>query len=394
MNAAGSRIANPPQIGNLPTRAVLDDFRYHGGDRNGVFRPFLVKRFPFLDWMRGLAVVIMIECHAFNSFVRMDLRDGGPYVLSQFVGGMAAPLFLFMAGMTFAFQMESLERREPRPLQRWLISLKRAGYILGIAFLFRFTNWAASMPHIGWQELTKVDILNCMGVAMGALSVAAVFGSTARTRFAVATGLAVAVLSPIVAALPWAGVPALVQAYLAPGQGRGLFPFFPWAAYVAFGLATGAIIKRAAAERFDRLMQWSVLLGFGLVFCSQYFSNLPYSVYTKSNFWTDSPALILIRVGICLLMMAGAYLWTEYCAAPRWSWMQALGKNSLMVYWIHVMIVYGSAVRPIKRQLSILQTSGATVALTLAMVAMSAWWIWWKARGARTVRPAAAVVRA
>ena len=61
---------------------------------------FSVKRFPFLDWMRGLAVVIMIQCHTFNSFTRMDLRDGGPYVLTQFIGGMAAPLFLFMAGMT------------------------------------------------------------------------------------------------------------------------------------------------------------------------------------------------------------------------------------------------------------------------------------------------------
>ena len=59
-----------------------------------------MKRFPFLDWMRGLAVIVMIQCHAFNSFVRMDVREGGPYILSQFVGGMAAPLFLFMAGMT------------------------------------------------------------------------------------------------------------------------------------------------------------------------------------------------------------------------------------------------------------------------------------------------------
>ena len=63
--------------------------------------------------MRGLAVVVMIQCHAFNSFARLDVREGGPYIFSQFVGGMAAPLFLFMAGMTFAFQMDSLERRQP-----------------------------------------------------------------------------------------------------------------------------------------------------------------------------------------------------------------------------------------------------------------------------------------
>jgi fucose 4-O-acetylase-like acetyltransferase len=215
---------------------------------------------------------------------------------------------------------------------------------------------------------------------MAALSVAAVFRSHARGRFAVASGVAIAVASPLVDNLSWTGVPLLLQAYLTPGHGRGLFPFFPFAAYVAFGLAAGTIVKRTPEERFDRIMQWSVLIAFGLIFCGQYFSSIPYSLYAKSSFWMDSPALIFIRVGVALLMLAGAYLWTEYGAAPRWSWMQALGKNSLMVYWVHVMIVYGAVVQPIKRQLSIPQTTALTIALTLAMVALSAAWMWWKAR--------------
>ena len=53
--------------------------------------------------MRGLAVVIMIQCHTFNSFTRLDLREGGPYVLTQFVGGMAAPLFLLDGGNDHGF---------------------------------------------------------------------------------------------------------------------------------------------------------------------------------------------------------------------------------------------------------------------------------------------------
>ena len=337
--------------------------------------------------MRGLAVVIMIQCHTFNSFMRLDLREGGPYVLSQFIGGMAAPLFLLMAGMTTAFQMESLERREPRPWRRWLISLKRAGYILTIAFTFRFTNWAFSVPHANASELTKVDILNCMGVGMAALAVGAVFRSAARIRFAVGAGLLIAAVAPLMTNLPWSGTPALLQEYLVPGPGRGRFPFFPWVAYIAFGQAIGTVVKRAAAERFDRLMQWSTLIGFSMIFIGQYFANIPYSIYTNSSFWTDSPALVVIRVGICMMIMAGAYLWTEYCTGSRWSWMQAMGKNSLMVYWVHVMIVYGAVVRPIKRQLSIAQAAGATVALTLAMIALSAWWIWWKAR--RAAKPKA-----
>jgi uncharacterized membrane protein len=349
-----------------------------------------VKRFPFLDWMRGLAVVIMIQCHTFNSFTRVDLHDGGPYVLTQFVGGMAAPLFLLMAGMTTAFQMESLARREPKPLRRWLISLKRAAYILAIAFTFRFTNWLFSVPHANLSELTKVDILNCMGVGMAALAALAMFPSNSRTRFAVAAGLLIAAAAPLMTNLPWGGTPALLQEYLVPGHGRGRFPFFPCAAYIAFGQAIGTVVKRAAAERFERIMQWSMLVGFALIFIGQYFSNIPYSVYTNASFWNDSPALVVIRVGICMMIMAAAYLWTEYGVGPGWSWMQAMGKNSLQVYWVHVMIVYGSLVAPIKRTLSIPQGALATVIVTLMMIAMSALWLAGKSR--RAARRATAAV--
>lgn len=343
--------------------------------------------------MRGLAVVIMIQCHTFNSWIRTDLWEGGPYVLSQFVGGMAAPLFLFMAGVTFGFQMESLERREANAMRRWLVALRRAGYILGVAFAFRMTNFLASLPHADPNEIIKVDILNCMGLGMIVFSMAAVFNTRSRTRFAIAAGLAIAAFSPIVANLPWNGAPALLREYLAAGSGRGHFPFFPCAAYIGFGIAAGTIVKCAAQERMERLMQWSVLIGFALVFGAQYFATIPYSIYTKSSFWADSPALILIRVGVSLLMMSGAYLWTQFGAGAGWSWMQTLGRNSLMVYWVHVMLVYGDIIKPLKRALSVPQVTLATVALTLLMVGLSLAWLWWKARKAgrwRTVAEAPA----
>lgn len=348
-----------------------------------------MKRFPFLDWMRGLAVLVMIQCHTFNSFTRLDLRNGGPYVMTQFIGGMAAPLFLFMAGMTTGFQLESLDKREPRALRRWLTALRRAGYIMAIAMTFRFTNWVFAWPLGDWHDMLRVDILNCMGVAMAAVAAAALFTGQARIRFAILAGLGICALGPVIANLDWSGTPVLLQEYLAPAPGRR-FPFFPWAAYVAFGLAVGGMVKRAPAERFERLMQWSVLAGFALVFTAQYFANVPYSIYAKTSFWLDNPTLVLIRVGVMLLAMAGAYLWTEYCAGSGWSWMQCMGKNSLMVYWVHVMIVYGSVVRPIKRQLSIWQAGAATVIVTLAMIALSAIWLRWKARRAGRPLPAVA----
>ena len=363
-----------------------------------------MNRLPFLDWMRGLAVLIMFECHTFNSFARLDVRNGGPYVLSQFVGGMAAPLFLFMAGMTFGFQMESLERREPNRWRRWLVALRRAGYIMVIAFAFRIGNWIASMPRPEISEITKVDILNSMALAMGAFAAVSMFDGKNRIRVALAGALAVAVLAPVIESLSWSGTPQLIVEYLAPGPNRGRFPFFPCAAYIGFGLAAGAVVKRTAertagrtaerpaertaeraaerttAEPMDRLMQWYALIGFALIFTAQYFANIPFSIYPAPDFWRSSPSLVLIRTGISLAMLASAYLWTEYGAAARWSWMQALGQTSLLVYWVHVMLVYGNIVKHWKRTLSIPQTALAFAIVTVLMVALAAARLAWKPR--------------
>jgi len=337
--------------------------------------------------MRGLAVVIMIQCHAFNAFARMDTRDGGPYVLSQFIGGMAAPLFLFMAGMTTAFQMESLARREASPWRRWVVALRRAGYIMGIALVFRFTNWLGSYPGGSVTELTKVDILNCMAVGLAVFAAAAAFGADGRLRFAVLGAAAIAMLSPIMANLPWDGAPQLLREYLVPGAGRGRFPFFPCASYVGFGIAAGLVVKRAAQARMDRLMQWLVLIGFALIVTNQYFSSLPYSIYPASNFWTNSPALVFIRTGIILAFLGGSYVWTEYGARPVWSWMQTMGKTSLMVYWVHVMIVYGGWTKFLRRNLTSPQTVFATLLLTALMVALSAAKLQWTSRRAARLQP-------
>ena len=334
-----------------------------------------MTRFAFLDWTRGVAVLIMIQCHVFNSFTRPDLRQSGAYILSQFIGGMAAPLFLFMAGMTSGFLMESLERRQVSRWNRWCAALRRAGYIFLIAYLFRFTNWVGSLPNPSLQDFLKVDILNSMGLAMAAFSVVALFQNSRRVRLTIALALAVAAAAPLVASLEWIGVPLVVKNYLVPSPTPGQFPFFPCAAYLGFGVAAGSLVKKSEAASggtgMDRSMQWLVLLGFGLIFTSEYFANLPWSVYAKSDFWRNSPALILIRLGIILLMLAGAYLWTGLRAASGWSWIESLGKTSLLVYWVHVTLVYGGLATPLKRSLTPAGSALAAIGVTLLMVALS-----------------------
>ena len=70
-----------------------------------------VGRLAFIDWTRGLAALVMLQGHTFHSFTRNDLRTGGPYMLSQFVGGLPPAMFLFLTGITFAFLMDSQDRK-------------------------------------------------------------------------------------------------------------------------------------------------------------------------------------------------------------------------------------------------------------------------------------------
>src|ERR1700686_4275836 len=82
-------------------------------------------RLSFLDWTRGLAVVIMLQGHVFHSFNRTDLRGGGPFTLSQLFGGIGPAIFLVLTGITLAFLMDGCQRQGLGALDRWKAALRR-----------------------------------------------------------------------------------------------------------------------------------------------------------------------------------------------------------------------------------------------------------------------------
>src|SRR6202011_6376548 len=99
-----------------------------------------------------------------------------------------------------------------------------------------------------------VDILNAMALAVAVSCVIALAPRHKRPAMAIALGAAIAALAPVVCALDWSGVPWLVRNYLVPAAGR--FPFFPEAAYVPFGIATGFVIRRAGEQDIETAMRW------------------------------------------------------------------------------------------------------------------------------------------
>jgi len=327
-------------------------------------------RLRYLDWTRGVAALIMLQGHTFHSFTRVNLHETGPYVLSQYLGGIAPAIFLFLTGVTMAFRMDSDERRGLAPLARVLSALSRARYLLVIAFLFRIQLWLFSLPGAAPSQMLKVDVLNCMALTGAALSVLALFRTSDRVKMGVAMGLLIAVASPVVSQLDWSWAPALVKQYLVPDY--LFFSVFPWGAFFAFGLAAGSVIRLVKDDQMDRTMQWAALLGAGCIVGGRYFAELPYTLYAKpADFWRDSPALAFIKLGALLWILAFGFIWTRYAVGKSWSFVAQFGTTSLLVYWVHIELVYGRWLGAWKENLDIPQATVLAAAVIALMLALS-----------------------
>src|SRR6187402_605169 len=145
-------------------------------------------RRTYLDVLRGVTVLIMIEAHVLDSWTRAADRATNGFRQAIIVGGFAAPLFLFLAGVAVAMSAGSKARRTGDSRAAVRAVQRRGLEIFLLAFLFRFQSFVLSRSP-AWAML-KVDILNIMGPSI--ILAATLWGvfRTARARviaFAVGT---------------------------------------------------------------------------------------------------------------------------------------------------------------------------------------------------------------
>lgn len=326
------------------------------------------NRLSYLDWLRGIAAVTMLNGHVFHSFSSKENREGSIYQLTQFMGGMPPAVFLFLTGITLAFLMDSSERKQLSLRDKMIAVLRRSGFLFAMAYLFRLQLWLFGWPNSPWTDLLKVDILNCMGLAIALSAGLSAFSTFERIRYGAILGIAVAAASPVVSAIDFTDAP-LLRGHLAPNADS--FSFFPWASFLFFGLAMGSVIRVAKSENVERVMQWSAVFGLAAAWAAHYFANIPYSIYTKSDFWLDSPAQVFIKMGIILVLLSFAYVWTRFVVRDSWNWICQLGTTSLLVYWVHIELVYGRWMWFWKDGLSVAQTLALSSVVIVSMVALS-----------------------
>jgi hypothetical protein len=189
-----------------------------------------------------------------------------------------------------------------------------------------------------------------MGVSMLVAALGWGVAATARRRavlFIVVT-VAVAMTTPLIRSWPFlSALPDPLEAYLRPQPGLTNFTLFPWAAFFSAGCVAGAWLDLRVPEDDERLMRWVAVGGTALVMGGYGTSFLP-PIYPETSFWTSSPTFFFLRLGVLLMLLAGAY---RLSRVWRWEPLQEFGRASLFVYWVHVELVYGVLSSSIHRRL-------------------------------------------
>lgn len=375
-----------------------------------------MKRLAHIDWMRGLACVLMFQTHCYDAWLSPEARKSALFTWSQLGGTLPAPLFVFLAGVSFALVTERLREKSASANAIAKTTIRRGAEILGLGLLFRIQEFALGFPWAPWTDLLRVDVLNILGISMMLMGVvcwlsgarshswatgdgstassAAAMVAASRNRGIVAAlcaAAAVALATPPVWTthrprfLPWPLESYINGVHIFDKPQPWLFPLFPWSAFAFAGLAVGFFLFTDFAKRKEGLT-FAAIGASGLLACfvSLKLDASRTQLYSVYDYWHTSPNFFLMRCGILLMILFLVYAWCRWGLAQfGFSPILQLGTSSLLVYWVHIEFVYGRFSILPKRQCSTLVASAGLLIIFLSMVALSLLRTRWKKRRAK-----------
>jgi uncharacterized membrane protein len=353
-------------------------------------------RLGYIDWLRGLACVLMFQTHCYDSWLGPAARNSKFFMWSQMGGTFPAPLFLFLAGISLALVVDKLLRKGIGVDQIGRITIRRGAEILALGLLFRLQEFVIALGWAPWSDLFRVDILNTIGISlmlMGGLCwLALKFNGAAGSptgdddrRFtrlilvAVAAGALISAITPLLWTswrprfLPWE-IESYINGVHNLGQPQSwLFPVFPWAGFAFAGLALGFVLVSERAKKSGAAMFLAIGgAGCVLFLIARLFDRSRLQIYPVYDYWHTSPNFFLARVGMLFGLVLLGYAWCRW-GPGEWGFspLIQLGQTSLLVYWVHIELVYGRFTILPRRSNSVAQASAGLLIIFLAMLGLS-----------------------
>lgn len=303
------------------------------------------ERLGSIDLARGVAVVLMIAAHAADALLAESWKHNRIWYDVNILFGFVAPAFIALSGLTL---WPALARRSGgdagdatiRPVAVRYLRILLLGYWIQIPVLSLRQLLFNQRP----EELARLFDANILQViAIAGLLVLALrwgLGSLERARAAaLLSGIAAVLLAPYL----WTGtlyqeIPLPLRAYFSPSP-PATFPLLPYLGYFMAGFAASPALMAAAGTGRGRGMVLAsaaglIALALGL---DPLLSGLP----PHNDFWGPSIQHFLFRLGGVALLVALTFLYGAL-RPNGGAWLGFIGRHSLAIYLLHLMLVYGS----------------------------------------------------
>jgi uncharacterized membrane protein len=342
------------------------------------------NRIIFIDLLRAFAVLQMVQGHTVDVLLSNDYRNLDSFFFSVwfFMRGMTAPIFLFTSGTVFTYLLRLAKEpflKNPRVKK----GVFRFFLLVFLGYIIRFPSFNifdfSEVTPLQWSIFFAVDVLQLIGFGILFILIFAfisekiggkdnlVFSSAAIFFFA---------LWPLAAQIPWSDFMSIpIAGYFYQKHGS-LFPLFPWVGYLFCGGMLGSYLAKNPAifktTKFSlNLAVWGTLL----IFAYALFKSVEMNAANVTViYWAESIGLIFLRVGFVLVLNSiVSFISLKMSSIPKL--LVLIGRNTLLIYVVHLIILYGSAWTPgliilFNKNLDVWNTIGTAFLMIVTMTLM------------------------
>ncbi|MBZ0201042.1 MAG: DUF1624 domain-containing protein [Ignavibacteriaceae bacterium] len=341
------------------------------------------NRIIFIDLMRAFAVLQMVQGHTTDVLLSNDYRNAEylGYAIWNFMRGMTAPIFLFSAGtvFTYLFRLVNKPFNENTRVGK---GFKRVALLIFIGYMLRFPTPTlidfSFVSNAQWRVFFSVDVLHLISVSLFMV----IFLSWVSEKiklgdiltFSAAT-LFFFFCSFYVEQVQWTNyLPRPLAAYMYSVTGS-LFPLFPWSGYVLAGAVLGSFLaKNPGIFKSAKFSYWLFGAGLAVMLFAFVVESLQFYWLGNIKTWNTSPFYVFFRLGFVLVLNSiVSFISLKVESIPKI--LILLGRNTLLIYVVHLVILYGSAWSVgislwYSKKLNIGFTIGAALLMISLMVAM------------------------
>jgi len=341
------------------------------------------KRIYFLDMMRALAVLMMVEGHTVDAFLSDSFRNSDSLVYTIWLGirGFTAPIFMFTSGVVFTYLL-LLNKKSFFENPRVKKGFFRFITLVVIAYLLRYPTYTffdfSLVTRTQWMVFFTVDALHLIGFGLFFILILTLIKETINVKEWIAF-LAGALfffgMFFITESIRWTDyMPAPFAAYFYHKTGS-FFPFFPWAGYVIAGAVLGSYLAHnPGAFSTINFSKKLLYIGSAIFSVSILFDIVEKAFFIGNVDWIDKIVTITLRVGIVIILNGiMSFIATRINKIPEL--VKQIGRHTLLIYAVHVVILYGSAWLPgmdqiLHKKLNVLESVVSAVLLILLMIFM------------------------